>query len=87
MHELTAIFMVLGIVLLMGGFHRIDNAWNMDSGCVDMALNGYTKYTKPELYRQGLLDIFLGMLAFILACFIPGLVVKKSLSVCGSKNN
>lgn len=80
-------FLIIGIMLTFAGFHAIDNAWNMDSGCVDMALNGETLYSRSELYRYGVQQIFMAMMSFMMCCFIPTLRVKKNLKMTKLKNN
>lgn len=74
---LSVFFMVTGIFVFMTGFHNIDLAINMDSGCLDTALLGEVR-TKSEIYRMGVSQILLGNVFEVVAVFYSLFAVNKS---------
>lgn len=76
----TGLF-IAGLIGFFMGFHSIDNAWNLDSACWDMALDGESKYTKSELYRHGWQQMFNSLLAFFLSFIISVIRVKKKINI------
>lgn len=50
--KIKEVLLVLAVFLIMAGYHNIDLAWNMDSGCMDF--NGIIYQDRQGLYTSGL---------------------------------
>lgn len=80
MNPYEAALVITGICVFFIGFHNLDLAFNMDSNCLDTALDGNTIRSKPELYLLSLKQLFLAMIFFIIAVFYSVYRKKKSIN-------
>jgi len=79
-----SIFIIATVVFFIG-FHSIDNAWNMSSTCWDSDLLN-NQYTRTELYKMGLAQVFFSFVLFFISVFISNLRVKKFLNIRYNNN-
>lgn len=84
MYEDTIVLVALGMIILVGGFHNIDLAWNMSNApyCIDW--NGFVYQDKITLYLWGVKLILFSWLPFVLA-IISVLRVKKKIKISTHK--
>lgn len=79
MNNLACAIIILATIVFMIGFHNLDLAWNMDSGCLDTALFGEVR-NRNEIYQMALKQMFSGFFLSVLAIFLPDIRVNKSLN-------
>jgi hypothetical protein len=79
--ETVKVFMlVCSVFCFCIGFHNLDLAWNMDSGCLDTALDGTTTRSQNEIYQLSVKQLFLAFIFSVLIFFIPNIRATKPLN-------
>lgn len=85
MFKMSAVaFMFVALTVFWIGFHSVDLAYNMDSGCIDW--NGSIYQTRNDMYINGNKLMFNSMFWWFMAVivlFIPNPRVKKTLNSKG----
>lgn len=76
MNALIALMMVMAVSVFFIGFHNLDIAWNMASGCLDTGMDSI-KRSRPEIYRLSLLQLFTSAAMFVVTVFSSNVRVNK----------
>ena len=69
MNNLTVILLIIGMACFVLGFHNLDIAWNMDSNCLDTALDG-TIRNRVEIYQLAIIQMFVSFFAVVACVFL-----------------
>lgn len=79
-------FIVMALVaFFMIGFHNLDLAFNMDSGCLDTALNGVVR-NRSEMYRLALSQLLIAFFLMVTFFIISDCRVNKTLNFSDRNN-